>query len=179
MTIELIDFLRGKGRDASHRRLADIWAMSDDELEADHNFIQWMFPLDVSSGAQPDAPTLDSNDLDQIRKDMTIRGNLRRSLDRMLGFYGFAWGPERRSLVLSPHFPQQAANWLSRNNHNFLRITRILRCLMLAGEVEAAKVLLLALEGLYKRGYGAAIGTTSLDFWRGAVYPPNGTARSA
>lgn len=169
---ELIEFLRGKGRDAAGRRLSDIWAMNDAELERHHDYIQWMFPLDEPSGANPSAPHLTPDEIEVLRKDTAARANIRRSLDRMLGFLGFAWGGDRRSLVLSPHFPQQAANWLSTGNHNFLRVTRILRSLVLVGEGDAARALLAALEAIYKQGYSRVIGPRSLEFWQRAVEPP-------
>ncbi len=165
----LIDFLRGKGRDAAGRRLADVWAMSDGDLERHHDFIQWMFPLDEPSSAVPDSPVLTAEDFLVIGREAVIRANIRRSLDRMLGFYGFQWDSERQRLQLGSHFPQQAANWLSTGNHNFLRITRILKCLILMGEHEPARAFLGALEGIAKQGYARIIGTTSLELWRKAV----------
>jgi hypothetical protein len=166
---ELLDFLRGRGPDGAGRTLAQLWAWEDEELERHHDFIQWMFPLPERSGANPAAPVLRPTELDSLREDGTIRANLRRSLDRMLAFYGFAWNSERSALALSPLFPQKAASWLSVGNHNFLRLTRILRCLALAGETAAAAALLAALEGLAARGHGRVIGARTLEFWRGAA----------
>lgn len=165
----LIEFLRGTGRDGAGRRLADVWAMNDVELERHHDFIQWMFPLDEPSGAVPDSPVLTAEDFLLIGREAVIRANIRRSLDRMLGFYGFQWDSERQRLQLGSNFPQQAANWLSTGNHNFLRVTRILKCLMLMGEQERARAFLGALEGIAKQGYGRIIGATSLELWRKSV----------
>jgi hypothetical protein len=170
---ELLDFLRGRGPDGAGRTLAQLWACEDDELERRHDFIQWMFPLPVRSAANPAAPALRPTELDSLREEPAIRANLRRSLDRMLAFYGFAWNSDRSALGLAPGFPQKAAVWLSAGNHNYLRLTRILRCLALAGETTAAKALLAALEGLARRVYGQVIGARSLGFWRGALAPPD------
>lgn len=169
---DLLEFLRGKGRDGAGRRLSDIWAMNDAELERSHDYIQWMFPLAEASAANPAAPTLSADEIELIRKDQAIRANMRRSLDRMLGFFGFAWGGDRRALVLSPYFPQQAATWLSTGNHNFLRVTRILRSLNLVGEQDSARAFLAALEAIYKRGYSRVIGPRSLELWQQAIEPP-------
>jgi hypothetical protein len=165
----VIEFLRGKGRDGAGRRLAEVWAMNDAELERSHDFIHWLFPLDEPSAAVPDSPVLTAEDFAVIMRDSAIRAAIRRSFDRMLGFYGFQWDSERRRMLLSPHFPQQAANWLSAGNHNFPRITRILKCLMLIGEGETARTFLLMLEGIHKRGYGRVIGPRSLEAWQQAV----------
>ncbi len=168
---DIVDFLRGRGPDGAGRTLQLIWAFEDDELERHHDFIQWLFPLTERSGANPDAPVLRPTELDSLRADIAIRANLRRSLDRMLAFYGFMWNSDRSSLTLSPEFPQKATNWLSAGNHNFLRLTRILKCLVLAGETDAAKALLAALEALAKGGHGRFIGARTLGFWRDALAP--------
>ena len=175
---ELLEFLRGRGTDGAKRTLAQLWAFDDEEIERHHDFIQWMFPLPERSGANPAAPVLRPTELDSLREEIAIRANLRRSLDRMLAFYGLAWNSDRRALVLAPEFAQKAANWLNAGNHNYLRLTRILRCLTLAGETAAAAALLAALEQLAAQGYGRAIGARSLGFWRAAVAgredPPRG-----
>jgi hypothetical protein len=52
----LTDFYRGAGSDSEGRSLADLWNLSDDEMEDIHDFIQWMFPLREPSRFNPDAP---------------------------------------------------------------------------------------------------------------------------
>jgi hypothetical protein len=42
---QLLAFYRGEGTDAEGRFLKDIWTWTDDDLEAVHDFIQWLFPL--------------------------------------------------------------------------------------------------------------------------------------
>ena len=82
----LLDFLRGDGRDARGRAIAQIWALTNEEIERRHDFIQWLFPLDTASGAVPDSPVLAADEVAILRRDRAIRANLRRSLDRMLAF---------------------------------------------------------------------------------------------
>src|ERR1043165_3546689 len=59
MSAKLIDFYFGNGTDFAGRRIEDVWAMSFEELEYNHDFIQWLFPLRERSGVQPDVPVLD------------------------------------------------------------------------------------------------------------------------
>ena len=61
MTAEsrLVEFYAGRGTDFAGRRIEDIWRMSLDELEYNHDYIQWLFPLRERSGVQPDVPVLD------------------------------------------------------------------------------------------------------------------------
>lgn len=41
---QLVEFYRGTGEDAEGRKLADVWAFSDDEMESHHDFIYACFP---------------------------------------------------------------------------------------------------------------------------------------
>jgi hypothetical protein len=165
----VLDFLRGTGRDDRGRRLSDIWALDDAQLESSHDFIQWIFPLDAPSAAVPGSPVLAPAEIEAIRRDPALRAGMRRSLDRMLAFYGLSWDAERAAIGLSPFFAQRAGAWISPGNHNFLRISRILRSLVLAGERDAARALLRCLEGLCTGPHGRAIGATSRGFWRRAA----------
>ncbi len=165
----LLEFLRGSGRDHRGRRLADVWALDDEQLEASHDFIQWIFPLDAPSAAVPGSPVLSPAEAEAIRRDPALRAGMRRSLDRMLAFYGLAWDAERAAIGLAPFFAQRAGAWISPENHNFLRISRILRSLVLAGERDAARALLRCLEGLCAGPHGRAIGAASRGHWRRAA----------
>jgi hypothetical protein len=165
----LLAFLRGDGPDGRGRRITAIWAMSDAELETTHDFIQWLFPLDTPSAAVPGSPVLAPEEIAVLRGDRAIRANLRRSLDRMLGFYGLVWDSERRAIHLAPHFGGRAIVWLSRGNHNLRRLTRILRSLVLAGERDAAAALFTRLAALYRGPYRAAIGAETFAHWQAAL----------
>lgn len=170
----VLDFLRGTGRDDRGRRLSDIWALDDAQLESSHDFIQWIFPLDAPSAAVPGSPVLAPAEIEEIRRDPALRAGMRRSLDRMLAFYGLSWDAERAAIGLSPFFAQRAGAWISPGNHNFLRISRILRSLVLAGEIDAAGALFVCLEGLYRGPYRLAIGPQSFAHWAAALRPPGG-----
>ena len=54
----LVRFYRGDAPDARGRTLDDILAWDDEQLEAVHDYIQWLFPLDEPSRFNPDAPLL-------------------------------------------------------------------------------------------------------------------------
>jgi len=88
----------------------------------------------------------------------------------MLAFYGFEWNRER--IVKSAAFPQRSRNWLSRENHNHLRITRILRSLYVLGEMQAARALFDALLAIYDetaRSDRGRISERSFEFWKRAI----------
>src|SRR5687767_8065769 len=85
----LVRFYHGDALDVRGRTLDDILAWDDEQLEAVHDYIQWLFPLDEPSRVNRDAPLLTAADRVAFRQP-TVAGNLRRALDRMLAFYGLA-----------------------------------------------------------------------------------------
>jgi hypothetical protein len=164
----LIAFYRGDAMDDRGRRIADIWRFDQVELEAIHDYIQWLFPLTERSAFNPDAPILDQSTIETFRTDEALRRNVERSLAVMLDFYGFRIDGDR--IVRSATFAQRAANWVTPGNHNFLRLTRILRSLSLLGLEERAAGLLECLEELYASNEDV-IGARTISFWRQAVSP--------
>ncbi len=116
----VILFLEGEGTDARGRTLFGVLSMNDVALEHTHDFIQWLFPLPEPSAAVPGAPVLTPGDIQAIRVSELAPMALAAATDRMASFYG------------STH------DWLMPNNHNHLRITRIIRSLrLLVGDAEA------------------------------------------
>ena len=165
----IVAFYEGTAPDDRGRLLEDILRFNDEQLENIHDFIQWLFPLTERSGANPEAPVLDDAAIDAFRARPQLRAALRRSLDRMLEFYGFAWSGER--VVKSSSFPQRSS-WLSSGNHNHLRLTRILRSLYVLGEAQAARALFDALGEIYddqRRSGRTGISERTFHFWRSAI----------
>jgi len=159
----IIGFYRGSTPDSRGRLLAEILAWDDDRLESVHDFIQWLFPLPERSAFNIAAPLLTPDDIAAFRGDPALQAALKHSFERMLQFYGFA-----RDGVTIVH-SSGAAEWLTQGNHNFLRITRILRSLSLLGVRAEAEDFLAALETLYTSGADRIIGPRTREFWRGAV----------
>ena len=61
----IIGFLSGESADGEGRYLPEIQQWPDRELEAIHDFIQWMFPLTEPSPVNPEAPVLDAETIAQ------------------------------------------------------------------------------------------------------------------
>ena len=162
----LVAFYEGSGLDAAGRRLGDIWRFSHKELEDNHDYIQWLFPLTERSAFNPHAPVLDDATIERFRSDQTLRENLDRSLEVMLDFYGLATAGDR--IVPAPSFGERSSNWLTPFNHNFLRFTRILKSLSLLGLGQRAAQLFACLEEIYTT-HGRVIGERTMSFWRRAV----------
>jgi hypothetical protein len=165
----LLAFYDGTGVDSRGRTIEQVLAFPFTTMEASHDYIQWLFPLDVPSGVMPDAPLAGSDCQCVFVQDPTRATRLRRAFERMLAFYGLLLVQRDRSQVeRSPSFPQRAENWLTPNNHNFLRLTRIMKSLTLLGAGELAAALLSCLEEIHSE-HSAVIGSTTLRYWRSAV----------
>lgn len=168
----IVAFYEGSAPDDRGRLLDDILRFDNERLECVHDFIQWLFPMPQRSGANPSAPVLDEAAIDAFRTRPELHAALRRALDRMLAFYGFAWEGER--IVRSALFPERSANWLHAQNHNHLRLTRMLRSLNLLGEPQAARALFSALSDVYdaeRRSGRNRISDRSFRFWTEACAP--------
>src|SRR5690606_31776015 len=83
----ILSFLTGDGRDAAGRTFADVLALDDAQLEARHDFIQWLFPLTEPSRAVPGSPWLDDAALAALRGAPEAARRQGQAAARMLGFY--------------------------------------------------------------------------------------------
>jgi hypothetical protein len=163
----IIGFLSGERPDDRGRYLQDILRWPDDRLESVHDFIQWMFPLTESSPVNPDAPVLDADTIVEIRSTPSLQHAVRSSWLRMLDFYGLEASGER--VEQAAEFEAKSRNWLRANNHNHLRITRILKCLRLCGLEREARAFFERLAHIYEREGADAITKTTFRFWKEAV----------
>jgi Opioid growth factor receptor (OGFr) conserved region len=163
-------FYRGFGHDHRGRSLTQLQGQSLADLESVHDYIQWLFPLPEPSSASRDAPLLIREDILTFRTSRELRGRLQRSLLAMLAFYGLeSRGQAGPPLVVrGPRFEVRATVWLSPSNHNFLRLTRILRCLTILGCREESRALLTCLAEIHTE-FGPVIGDGTLRYWRDAV----------
>ncbi|WP_396594112.1 opioid growth factor receptor-related protein [Brevundimonas sp. R86498] len=124
-------------------------SMDDRALEQTHDFIQWLFPLQTRSGAQPDAPVLSDADVEAIRGSSLAEAALAAATDRMAIFY------------------LRNGHWLTTSDHNHLRITRMIKSLRLLRNDAAAdgfRNLILARVA----EAGAPVGAPALGFWKRA-----------
>jgi hypothetical protein len=168
----LVTFYRGEGRDHRGRLLSHIHQYAFDDLERYHDYIQWLFPLPEPSGANPSAPLLSARDVAAFQSDHALRTTLLQSFRLMLQFYGLdvAGADDSVEVVRGANFDERSVVWLTPGNHNFLRISRILRSLSLLGLNGHAAAFLKCLEDIYA-GNASIIGTTTVGYWRQAVVP--------
>ena len=112
--MDIYMFLKGLEPDDKGRFIHQIWEFSDIEIERTHNFIQKLFPLNEPSAMSLNKFYIDDSVLiERIRIDPKIANNLIASKNFFLGFLS------------------RNDQWQRHHNHNQLRITRIIKSLML------------------------------------------------
>lgn len=165
----ILSFYDG-GPDHRGRTLEEILAQSDAWLEASHDYIQWVFPLPERSPYNPSAPVLKASDIAAFGVRPGLRRRLLDGFRRMLDFYGFTLESDQEDRWrVTPGGRQRTMRWITPHNHNFLRISRILRCLHLLGCAQAGSAFLAALEPLARGEGREAIGAVTLAYWRSAA----------
>jgi hypothetical protein len=170
---KILDFYRGAGSDQRGRFLQEILDWPDDELEGTHDYIQWLFPLAERSGFNTSAPVLDAGTIQEFRLRAELQRNMGAAFRRMLKFYGLEMVESPALLVRAlPHFARRSENWLVENNHNHLRITRILKSLRILGLKSEAAAFFDCLAGIYKAEGSSRfsrISDETFRFWRSAA----------
>jgi hypothetical protein len=146
----------------------DILWWTDGTLERKHDYIQWFFPLDTSSGCNLNAPVLTPYEILQFRRVKSLRKQQLIAFRRMLKFYGlrYLFGVVFRA----SNFDKRASVWIdpyANLNHNYLRLTRIITSLTLLGNGKQAKALVKFLLKIHVREE-VTFPEETLVFWRAA-----------
>ena len=164
-------FYSGERPDSSGRYIEEIWAFTDRQLESIHDYIQWLFPLGTRSRFNPDAPLLTEQTILAFRRSEFLRSRLKRSIELMLNFYGLQSAESKSGslkIVRSPEFESKSLNWLELENHNHLRLTRIMTSAGFLGLRDYSKAILACLEEIveeFPQGFSAQ----TIQFWKAAA----------
>jgi|SRR6478736_1421128 len=129
---------------------------SNENLESCHNYIQWAFPLEEPSKFNLEAPLLTADTIAAF-KDLPILGDqVHHMLHRMWKFYF--------------QFNDKIGDWITPRNHNFLRITRILKFLRTVGYTREADFFWYWIENavLANPIYAGIVGEETIKFWKEA-----------
>ena len=116
----IIGFLEAKTPDHRGRMIFSLWKQTDYQAESTHDYIQWLFPLDELSRSVNGAPVLTELDIDDIKESSLAQASLARSAIWFLGFL------------------ERNQHWVTKYDHNHLRITRAIKSLRLLASNEAA-----------------------------------------
>jgi Opioid growth factor receptor (OGFr) conserved region len=164
----LIPFYLGEQTDLRGRKIQAIWAWDVEELECTHDYIQWLFPLDEQSRFNTDAPIVNEDILRSFQSDRQLLENLLTSLTVMLKFYGLQYINETKQIERSADYPIRKQEWVNNFDHNYLRITRILKCLMIFGLAAEARSFYQCLAEIYRENSNL-IGAETFQYWTDAV----------
>ncbi len=168
MSPTLLSFLRGDGPNGAGNTLGEVLARDDDWWEAKHDFVQWLFPNSLPSRANPRAPLLTEEAIEEIQSDLRIQANVDRALLRFTQFLGFELAPDS-GYVLLESWPIAKKRWFSRDTHNGLRITRVLKFLVCIGREEQADRLLRVLLQMCRAEAGCGVTPIARSYWRASL----------
>lgn len=163
-----MSFYKGRSTDTCGRTIFDIWSFNTYQLENVHNYIQWLFPLNAGSKFNPAAPILSNHDIEAFKSDVQLRQNVLKSFTVILNFYGFEFTDSTVNcyITFGSDYEIKKRNWITPHNHNFLRITRILKFLKLTGHQRLLNSFYNALQQVHDEAKDI-IGS-SFQFWKSA-----------
>lgn len=167
----IIRFYSEKDPDACGRKIEEVWRWDDAHLETTHDYIQWLFPLRVKSRFNRNAPVLTGEAIDVFRRSASLKMSLRRSLLLMLDFYGLQLSELANGTIhikRAHDFTTKSHNWLTRGNHNYLRLTRIIRSTKMLGLEACSFALFECLAQIYEE-YPEAISAETFRHWKRAA----------
>lgn len=154
MNNKLIQFYCNDMASSSNHYLNDLFIWNNEAWDRHHDFIQWIFPLIEPSQFNPDAPLLDKETIIFLRNSEIFKENFLLILDRTYSFLGF-------------HSRNSKPFWVTPNNHNQLRITRILTSCKLLSDIDIMPFF----NWLNKLAENnpESISKVTLDFWKNAA----------
>ena len=149
--MNIVNFLTNNEPDFKNRFLKDIWNFSDEAIEHTHDFIQLLFPLNERSSEVFNRIYLDSNEAVQsIKANKLATENIVKSSKWFLLF-----------LARNSH-------WKRKHDHNYLRVTRIIKSLrLLVSDHEANKFYELFMQ-LVDENLKLKINSITLHYWENA-----------
>ncbi len=128
----LVDFYSNVKTDCSGRYLSEILLWDHRRLENCHNYIQWLFPTSERSRYNFFAPVLDSTQSNVFRKSTELKKRVFASFAMMCEFYGYKI-TESGDVLPAENFSDRTSCWITPRNHNFLRLSRMMKSLHLLG----------------------------------------------
>ena len=128
-----IDFLKAKTTDRHGRKITDFMNLSEREMEDDHEWIQWVFPINTPSPHNPFAGQIFSGSSDYFRSNSKLGLQQMDFLRKYSDSLGLGWGtgtpdPQKFFSIINDPY-----------NHHVKRISRVLKHLMLTGKQYSAQ----------------------------------------
>ena len=149
--MNFVNFLTNNEPDFKNRFLNDIWNFSDEDIEYTHDFIQLLFPLNEKSSAISNGIYLHSNEaILSIKANKLATENIVKSSKWFLSF-----------LARNSH-------WKRKHDHNYFRVTRIIKSLRLLVSDQEANKFYESFMQLVDENLKSKINLTTLTYWQNA-----------
>ena len=145
------NFLTNIEPDYKNRFLNDIWNFTDEDIEHTHDFIQLLFPLNEQSESVFHGYYLNTKrSIINIKSNDLAKSNIVTSSKWFLSFL------------------ERNTHWRRRHDHNYLRITRIIKSLRLLVSDEEANKFYKSFIELIDESLRSKINLTTLSYWENA-----------
>lgn len=158
-----LEFYKCRVSNQDSQSLKDVWNFTEQQYEAEHGFIQWVFPSDEPSMVNSFAPVVDQEFQQEFKANPQLRLRLKRSYIQFLHFIGI---DITSNGALSISDKGRFYFRVQRRNHNLQRITRVIRSLYLLGLQDYA----LDLHAFLMQ-FKDQINQVTLDYWNMAITP--------
>ena len=127
-----------------HKTIISDWFGNRKILEYHHGYIQWLFPI-TETGLNDEAYELSNLEIEIFNKSEELQKKILLSFQMMLDFYGMVL-TENGNIIRHDYYRERYKHLNKKiNDHNFMRITRIIKCLVLCGlekyAIEFVKIL--------------------------------------
>lgn len=153
-------FLENRETDDRGRMFDSVMCWSNFRLEITHDYIQAVFPTDESSKytrLNEAAP----KDISSLRQSEKAKDNIRKAYLKMLCLWKLD-GEKYKNIKIHRY-------WNHANNHNHLRMTRVLKCFRLLQMNDELKDFSSRLTYLLERN-GLKISKETERFWKANFY---------
>lgn len=135
----LIEYFTNLGKDSNNRVHNDILRFSDEEMEKCHDFIQWFFPTITPSAYDNLAPLLNQETIELLKDDAVFQARFSMGLKRIFRFWRLQYRGDGKNLILLNISSKRF--WMEYDNHNLLRMSRVMESCRLLGFEEVARSL--------------------------------------
>lgn len=140
-----------KGQSGPHDGIWAVLNFSDEALEESHDWVQWVFPNRELS-AYADSPLLNDEIVQELKEPIYLTAIL-AAYARFCGFL---------------HLKDETPHWMTPGNHNFRRITRVLKFLIEVNQRNLAEVLYGEVVKASERNPGV-VNEITMNYWARTV----------
>jgi|UniRef100_A0A7S4FI99 hypothetical protein len=152
--------------DDIHQKWFGDWAT----LEMQHDYIQWLFPIRELSMFNYDTQELMLHEAKRILENPQCKARLQKSYELLLDFYGMKLVDATTGQLARHDNFQQCYENLSYSGHNYLRITRIMKCLGELGFEHYKKPFIMhILKEIYENNELTPCKESCLNYWAGVL----------